>query len=115
MISQPPVTISQISFEKEQVYNHLLLTGDAAGMIAPLCGNGMSMALHGSKIAFEQMHLFLQNKIPRWQMENDYAHTWKKQFSETVKNRENGPAFFWKCPFIRSSYFGLKALSFTHR
>jgi flavin-dependent dehydrogenase len=95
MISQSPVTISQISFEKkEQVYNHLLLTGDAAGMIAPLCGNGMSMALHGSKIAFEQIHLFLQNKIPRWQMENDYALTWKKQFSKRLRTGRMVQRFF---------------------
>src|SRR6478752_4483159 len=95
MISHPPVTISQISFEKkEQVYNHLLLTGDAAGMIAPLCGNGMSMALHGSKIAFEQIHLFLQKKIPRWQMEQDYAHTWKKEFSRRLRTGRIVQRFF---------------------
>jgi flavin-dependent dehydrogenase len=95
MISQSPVTISQISFEKkEQVYNHLLLTGDAAGMIAPLCGNGMSMALHGSKIAFEQIHLFLQNKIPRWQMENDYALTWKRQFAKRLRTGRMVQRFF---------------------
>jgi flavin-dependent dehydrogenase len=95
MISRSPVTISQISFEKkEQVYNHLLLAGDAAGMIAPLCGNGMSMALHGSKIAFEQIHLFLQNKIPRWQMEQDYAHTWKKEFSSRLRTGRMVQRFF---------------------
>ncbi len=95
MISQSPVTISQISFDKkEQVYNHLLLVGDAAGMIAPLCGNGMSMALHGSKIAFEQVNLFLQNKIPRWQMERDYAQTWKKQFSKRLRTGRMVQRFF---------------------
>jgi len=95
IISRSPVTISQISFEKkEQVYNHLLLAGDAAGMIAPLCGNGMSMALHGSKIAFEQIHLFLQNKIPRWQMEQDYAHTWKKEFSSRLRTGRMVQRFF---------------------
>ncbi len=53
---ESPVTISQISFSiKNQVANHVLMTGDAAGMITPLCGNGMSMALHGSKIAFDQI------------------------------------------------------------
>src|SRR4029078_13052170 len=41
-LSQSPVTISQVSFDKkEQIHNHVLLVGDAAGMIAPLCGNGM--------------------------------------------------------------------------
>jgi len=95
IISRSPTTISQISFEKkEQVYNHLLLAGDAAGMIAPLCGNGMSMALHGSKIAFEQIHLFLQNKIPRWQMEQDYAHTWKKEFSSRLRTGRMVQRFF---------------------
>jgi len=95
MLSQSPVTISQISFgKKEQVYNHLLLVGDAAGMIAPLCGNGMSMALHGSKIAFEQIHLFLQNKIPRWQMEQDYTQAWNKQFSRRLKTGRMVQRFF---------------------
>jgi len=95
ILSQSPVTISQISFEKkEQVYDHLLLIGDAAGMIAPLCGNGMSMALHGSKIAFEHIHLFLQNKIPRWQMEHDYAHAWKKQFSRRLRTGRMVQRFF---------------------
>ncbi|HEV8507227.1 MAG TPA: FAD-dependent monooxygenase [Chitinophagaceae bacterium] len=94
-ISQSPVTISQISFEKkEQVYNHVLLLGDAAGMIAPLCGNGMSMALHGSKIAFEQIHLFLQNKIPRWQMEQQYVNTWKGQFSGRLRTGRMVQRFF---------------------
>jgi len=95
MIYRSPLTISQISFQKkEQVYNHLLLAGDAAGMIAPLCGNGMSMALHGSKIAFEQIHLFLQNKIPRWQMEQDYTHSWKKEFSTRLRTGRMVQRFF---------------------
>jgi flavin-dependent dehydrogenase len=95
MISQSPVTISQVSFEKkEQVYNHVLLAGDAAGMIAPLCGNGMSMALHGSKIAFEQIHLFLQNRIPRWQMEQDYTNAWRGQFSKRLRTGRLVQRFF---------------------
>lgn len=76
-----PLTISQISFsQKKQVENHLLLIGDAAGMITPLCGNGMSMALHGSKLAAVAVHYFLQGKTSRQQMENDYTKNWKTQF-----------------------------------
>ncbi|MCH5683889.1 hypothetical protein LWM68_06220 [Niabella sp. W65] len=45
-----PVTISQISFNvKEAVYAGVPLAGDACGMITPLCGNGMSMAMHAGK------------------------------------------------------------------
>src|SRR6202000_1057579 len=62
-----PVTISQISFErKTQVENHVLMIGDAAGMAPPLSGNGMSMALHGSKIAFQCINAFLQGQLARY-------------------------------------------------
>lgn len=81
-----PVTISQISFEKKaQVKDHILFIGDAAGMITPLCGNGMSMALHGSKIAFECIDLFLQHKIERHEMEQYYIDRWNRQFSKRLQ------------------------------
>ena len=81
-----PVTISQISFDKKsQVENNVLLIGDAAGMITPLCGNGMSMALHGSKIAFTCINNFLQKKISRQQMEESYATEWKHQFAHRLR------------------------------
>lgn len=80
-----PLTISQISFEKkEQVENHVLLIGDAAGMITPLCGNGMSMALLGSKIAVAVMLNFLKEKIDRTSMESLYIQKWRQQFSRRL-------------------------------
>ncbi len=81
-----PLTISQISFDKKsQVENHVMMIGDAAGMITPLCGNGMSMALHGSKLAAEQIDLFLKKKITRAEMEQEYIRQWKKYFSHRLK------------------------------
>jgi menaquinone-9 beta-reductase len=78
---QQPLTISQISFStKSKIENHMLLIGDAAGMITPLCGNGMSMALHGSKLAFEQITMFLQHKLSRTEMEVAYTRAWNKNF-----------------------------------
>jgi flavin-dependent dehydrogenase len=95
ILYESPVTISQISFSKKtQIQDHVLMIGDAAGMITPLCGNGMSMALHGSKIAFEQIHLFLQNKIPRWQMEQDYTGNWQKQFGKRLRTGRMIQKFF---------------------
>ena len=86
MLYKEPLTISQISFDKKsQVEDHVLMIGDAAGMITPLCGNGMSMALHGSKIAAEQIHLFLEGHISRITMEEQYGRQWKKQFSKRLK------------------------------
>ncbi len=90
-----PVTISQISFDKkEQVSDHMLMVGDAAGMITPLCGNGMSMALLGSKIAYSCINDFLTNKVSREAMENSYRREWQKQFSARLKTGRMIQSFF---------------------
>ena len=81
-----PVTISQISFaNKTQVDNHILMVGDAAGMITPLCGNGMSMALHGSKIAATFLSQFLEGRISRHALEKNYTAMWQRQFGSRLK------------------------------
>ena len=80
-----PLVISQVSFtKKQQVENHMLMIGDAAGLITPLCGNGMSMAMHASKLAFENIDDFLRQKINRNQMEVTYTSQWKQHFSKRL-------------------------------
>ncbi len=80
-----PVAISQISFDKKsQVENHVLMIGDSAGMITPLCGNGMSMAFHSSKIASEIIKSFLAGNISRKKMEHEYIIEWKKNFESRL-------------------------------
>jgi flavin-dependent dehydrogenase len=92
-----PVSISQISFlKKTQVEDHVLLLGDAAGMIAPLCGNGMSMALHASKIAAEQLHFFLKKDISRKELEDNYTTKWKAQFAKRLSYGRMIQYFFGK-------------------
>ena len=84
-IFKKPMTISQISFQKKsQIENHLLCVGDAAGMITPLCGNGMSMALHGSKIAFQNIDYYFKKGQDRSLLESNYTQQWKKQFANRV-------------------------------
>ncbi|HEY9364555.1 MAG TPA: NAD(P)/FAD-dependent oxidoreductase [Chitinophagaceae bacterium] len=84
-LNSTPHIISQVSFEKKtQVENHILMTGDAAGMITPLCGNGMSMALYAGKLLAGQMHAFLQNKISRTEMEENYKQAWKAAFKKRL-------------------------------
>lgn len=92
-----PVTISQISFDKKkQVEEHVLMLGDAAGMITPLCGNGMSMAFHSAKIAFENIDAFLKGKISREKMESNYMNEWQKQFGSRLKIGRTIQSFFGK-------------------
>ncbi len=80
-----PLAISQISFNKKsQAENHVLMLGDAAGMISPLCGNGMSMAMHSAKLAMDSITPFLDENSSRQQMEKEYALNWKNQFSKRL-------------------------------
>jgi menaquinone-9 beta-reductase len=81
-----PLVISQISFDKKsQIENHVLMVGDAAGMITPLCGNGMSMAMHSGKIAAGLLDIFLNGKISRGELEDRYRTAWNKSFSGRLK------------------------------
>ena len=91
---EKPLTISQISFEKkETVENHILMIGDTAGLIHPLCGNGMAMAIHSAKIASELIQSFLNNTInSRKELEEKYTQEWNTNF----KNRLQAGRFLSK-------------------
>jgi menaquinone-9 beta-reductase len=86
LLYDEPVTIAQISFAKKtQVENHVLCVGDAAGMITPLCGNGMSMALHASLIAANSITAFLEGRLTRREMEKSYNKNWNRQFANRLR------------------------------
>jgi flavin-dependent dehydrogenase len=90
-----PVTISQISFDsKSLVENHALMLGDAAGMITPLCGNGMSMALHSARLAANFIEQLLHGCITTDTMERLYEKEWKKNFSTRLRTGRVIQAFF---------------------
>jgi flavin-dependent dehydrogenase len=84
-VFEKPLTISQICFEKKKnIENHILMMGDTAGLIHPLCGNGMAMAIHSAKLASEQAIEFLIGKISRPEMENNYSSNWNKNFKKRL-------------------------------
>ena len=81
-----PITISRISFDpKTRMEKGMLMLGDAAGMIAPLCGNGMSIALHSASIAANALDQFLKGAISRAEMEQLYTSEWKKNFAGRMR------------------------------
>lgn len=97
ILYETPVTISQVSFSKKtQVEDHVLMIGDAAGMITPLCGNGMSMAMHAGKIACGYIDSFLKNGIARDEMENQYSKAWQQQFAKRLATGRLIQRFFGK-------------------
>ncbi len=78
---EQPLAISQIHFSpKSAVEAHILMLGDAAGLIPPLCGNGMSMALRASAMLSPLLHDFFKHRISRDQLEQEYTRQWRKAF-----------------------------------
>lgn len=86
MLFEAPITISQVGFKaKTAVENHVLMIGDAAGAIAPLCGNGMSMSINAGYIAANLCIDFLHNKIDQEQLEKQYTAQWQQKFGTRIK------------------------------
>ncbi len=81
-----PETINEISFEtKAPVEQHVLMAGDAAGMITPLCGNGMAMAIHSAKILSEHiLRFYHQGNHDRARLEMDYSNAWARLFARRL-------------------------------
>ena len=86
---EQPETINEISFEKKSlIENHILMCGDTAGMIAPLCGNGMAIAIHSGKILAESIINFCVDGIDKQQrrnLEKHYSTVWHQQFAMRLK------------------------------
>lgn len=81
-----PLTISHLHMGlKQTVCDHMLMLGDAAGNIAPLSGNGMSMALQSSLLAYHFLNDFLQGVISRNEMELMYTKQYHSTFSTRIK------------------------------
>ena len=82
---EKPMSIAQLSFERKPLVDrHVLMCGDAAGLIHPLCGNGMAMAIHSAKIVSELvLDYFKPANQNRGQLEKKYQTHWNKTF----KNR----------------------------
>lgn len=80
-----PEVINEITFAtKQPVENHLLMTGDAAGMITPLCGNGMAMAIHSAKLVSESIINFAAGAMNRTQLESEYQAQWNSEFARRL-------------------------------
>lgn len=84
---EQPLSIAQISFSpKTAVHDHILMLGDAAGLLHPLCGNGMAMAIHSAKIASEIILTNLdQGGLLLEKIEREYRSQWNLQFKRRIK------------------------------
>jgi flavin-dependent dehydrogenase len=86
MVFDAPLTISQISFAKKKpIEQGIMMIGDTAGLIHPLCGNGMAMAVHSAKLCAELCDKYLRNEIKtREGLEKAYVSAWKSTFQKRL-------------------------------
>jgi len=81
-----PLTVSKITFNKKQTYTDgIFLLGDAAGAIAPLCGNGMSIGMRASKLLANLLNNYFNGSITKNQLINNYDTVWQNNFSTRIK------------------------------
>ncbi len=81
-----PLVISQVTFNKKHTdSNGLFLLGDAAGAIAPLCGNGMSIGMRSSVIATNIISSYIDLKISKKDALLIYKKEWNKNFAIRIK------------------------------
>ena len=118
-----PEVINEISFaSKTAIENSLFMVGDTAGLIPPLCGNGMAMAIHAGKMASDCILSALNQEITRQEAENSYTLAWKKQFENRLWAGRNLQQLFGKNWLTNQSISLLKTqprllkkiISFTH-
>lgn len=111
-VFKKPLTISQISFEtKKPVENHIIMCGDTAGMIHPLCGNGMGMAITSARLASISILQFLNGEIKtREGLEKKYFKDWNKEFKTRLKTGHFIARLFRSQTISQIAYSILKAI-----
>ncbi|MBK6986752.1 MAG: hypothetical protein IPH33_00100 [Bacteroidetes bacterium] len=101
------MTISGINFKTKAAVNETTFyLGDSAGMIAPVTGNGMSMALRSASVFASMADQYFSNALTKQQLIDNYARFWTKEFS----GRVNLSRHFQKLseyPFLTKMCIGL--------
>ncbi len=120
---EKPLTISNVSFRpKRPVEKEIFFAGDSAGLISPLCGNGMAMAIRtGYRLAL-YLDAHLAGELGRKELEKQYAYFWHREFGSRLWWGRQIQHLFWR-PFLMDKLVGLgnrlpaltrKIISFTH-
>ena len=80
-ISSASQALSQITFELKGKFDQdVWMIGDTAGMIAPLCGDGMAMALRSAELAVPMASDFLQDTLEIDTLKRQYTNVWNSEF-----------------------------------
>jgi menaquinone-9 beta-reductase len=110
-VSGPAEVISQVSFERKSLTEgHMLFCGDSAGMISPLFGNGMALAIRNGKMLADLISAHLEDDPAlnhRAALERLYEKEWERQFRHRIHAGRVVQNVFLQ-PFLAET--GLRAL-----
>ncbi|BFM41212.1 NAD(P)/FAD-dependent oxidoreductase [Synechocystis sp. LKSZ1] len=81
-----PKNLAQISFARKDPFeDDLCLIGDAGGMITPLCGDGMAMALRSADLVVPLISQLLQDSFPLATFKDLYERAWRQEFNQRLQ------------------------------
>lgn len=76
---------SQLFFRKKSLFEgDVCMIGDAAGMIAPLCGDGMAMAMMSGELAAQMICRFLDGGDAA-SFRSEYSRAWNSHFTARMR------------------------------
>lgn len=85
-VSERFLAVSQISFAAKGTFDaDVCMVGDTAGMIAPLCGDGMAMAMRSAEMAAGLASAYLSGGSTPEQFRRRYARAWRSEFSSRMR------------------------------
>ena len=88
------------------------MCGDSAGMIHPLSGNGMSMAIHSAKMLSDLLvNYFSEKNMLRAALETQYVTQWNKEFQTRLKAGRMDSQTFRPGSFFGIHVIGITSLS----
>jgi flavin-dependent dehydrogenase len=92
-----PKTISDFSFRpKKPIENGMFMIGDSAGLIPPLCGNGMAMAIHAAYLLSNLFGKYFSGKMNLIELEQNYQTAWRAHFQARLRFGYNVQKIFGK-------------------
>lgn len=96
--------ISQVNFgSKSKIEEHAFMLGDTAGLIVPLCGNGMSMAFHAAYFWSKLAKAYFNKEINRKDFEIAYHKEWKKAFHKRLQMGKILQRLFYKLDWTEAA------------
>ena len=83
---QKVMAVANLTFSPQpRIIDGVLMVGDSAASISPLCGDGMSMALRTGELVAPLAHQFLNGELSGQALRQTYDQQWRQEFSRRLR------------------------------